>query len=62
MGAGSRLARWDSASLPRLQLALLLGLVLGLGAVVERLSAAVLRPPLVIGQDTAYPGAVGRPG
>lgn len=44
---------------PRLRLALLLGLVLGLGAVAGRLSAVMLRPPLVIGQDAAYPGAAG---
>nr|WP_221269526.1 alpha/beta hydrolase [Deinococcus budaensis] len=43
----------------RARRALQLGVVLLLGAAAGRLSPVVVRPPLVLGQDAAYPGAAG---
>ncbi|WP_019585571.1 alpha/beta fold hydrolase [Deinococcus apachensis] len=43
---------------PRLRTVLALILVLLVGGAVGRLSTVLLRPPLVLGQDAAYPGAV----
>lgn len=42
---------------PRLRLALALMLALLAGGAVGRVSTVLLRPPLVLGQDAAYPGS-----